>query len=177
MKSKMLGQVRKGALSHLPRSKREELSYIWMRSSALEDAYIRYAERVGDIVTEDGELILVTYTLQAIDAFVDAEAGFKDSSRLYMSKLVDGMEAMTRYNVVCGKAPFENIFDIYSDTFVNWYKKNNCEEAELRIKKAAYSDKELANRETARLILLSKIACSHNLMMMGVIPKREMEVN
>lgn len=177
MESKIVTKGRRGVLSHLSRKSRQELSYIWTYSASLEDAYFKFANAVGDIITEENELILVKYTLSAIDAYLNSKAGFKESGRLYLSKLVDGMETLARYNVVSGSAPFETIFDIYNEPFVEWYKRVNAESEPLRINKPPATEEEIKLRESVRIILTSKIASSHTLVMMGILPMRAMEAS
>ena len=114
MESKIVNKGRRGVLSHLTRKSRQEMSYIWTNSTSLEDAFFRYADSVGDIVTEGGELILTKYAKSAIEEYMQPDIGLRESGRRYLSKLVDGMEAMARHTIISGNAPFESVFDIYT---------------------------------------------------------------
>ncbi len=176
MESKIASKGRKGVLSHFSRKTRQDLSYIWTCSASLEDAFFRYADAVGDIVMDDNELVFVKYTLIAIEEYMKPNTCLRESGKLYLSKLVDGMEVVSRYNVVSGTAPFENLFDIYNEPFIQWYKRLNAEGKPLRVTKPPIKTDQIKLRESARIVLLSKIASSHTLMMMGIIPMRAMEV-
>ena len=169
MESKIASLGRRGVLMHLSRKSRQELSYIWTCGPSLEDAFFKYADAVGDIIKEGDQTIFVKYALSAIEEYIKPEVGLRESGKLYLSKLVDGMEAVARYNVVSGKAPFENVFDIYNETFVEWYKRIDAQNEPLRISKPPATEEQVKLRETARIVLLSKIASSHTLMMMGII--------
>lgn len=174
--SKVLERGRKGVLSQLPKRIREKLSYVWMSANSLEVAYFKFVNMVGDVVEVDEKKLFVHYTEKAVDEYLVVDRGFKDSSQLYLARLVDGMEEMAKYGIVSGTSPFENVFDIYTEPFIEWYGKVGGDKEPIKITRHETAEDIVRCRESARLILLSKIATSYNLMQMGIIPKRKMEL-